>query len=304
MPFEKVGSYGPYEDWKEDKEYFENDIVFHKGHLYQLIVNGQFPADTSTGENPLTATFACKFADKSYFNSRAEEGEEPENAYEQERTMRRWILFTLPGGYYQAMLLGQKGKSAGDRSFVYMIQVRAFADELVYGDDRLPVTECSYTGYNLNNGLDATYSSSGLKIGGLLYSFTAVPEYRIDRRADTAYARIEFENERSLLWMPNTIATINPYGPSDNNDFEYENNGVTFESLHQLHSSMQTFGRSFTWGYLELDYPNPPIPRQRTGSSVAFTDNWYDTFPEPPDPLPVQGEGGYPNATSPDYLTT
>lgn len=304
MPFKKVGDYGPYDDWKEDKEYFQYDIVFHKGHLYQLIVNDEFPADTSTGENPLTATFACKFADVSGFNSKAKQGEEPKNASGQERTMRRWILFTLPGNYYQAMLLGQKGKSAGDRSFVYMIQVRAFADEEVYGDDRLPVTECSYTGYNLNNGLDATYSSSNLKTGGLLYSFTAVPEYRISAGADDAYARIEFENERSILWMPNTIATIHPSGPSDNGDFDYENNGVTFESLHQLHSSMQTFGRSFTWGYIVQDFPEPPKAEQRTGSSVAFVDSWYDTFPEPPDPPPPNGEGGYPIATSPDYLTT
>lgn len=324
MPFPQVGDYGPYADWTEDGEYSIGDIVYHEGYLYQLMGNPdeQDPLDpyVSIGENPKTATFSCLFSDESSVNTWKNIFNPPgDYATEEYLTMRRWRLFDLPAGYYHSML--RRHGSAGVEGleyaqspafkFAYMICVRAYAKLLEsepgeeegdppvivqdgYLDDRSPVTECSYKGYDINSGLNATYSDNLLETGGLIYSFTAIPITKVFTSASASYLRFEFENERSLIWMPNTIAAWSDV-PSD--DFETSSvvsaQGFSAETLRSMHSSMQTFGRTFTWGEKT---GSPPTVSTTTGTTVSFEDNWYDNAADPP-------VGGHPVGPDPDYAT-
>lgn len=322
MPFPKFGDYGPFDDWKAEVEYSEGDIVYHKGYLYQLMGTGTLTYK-STGENPQTATYSCPFTDESNVNTWKNVYNPPgDYAATEYLTMRRWRLFDLPAGYYHSMLrrhgsggvngLEQLGgvtgrDTTGTFTFVYMICVRAYARELIpgppedeegpptiesdgYQDFRLPVTECSYVGYDINSGLNATYSDNLLETGGLIYSFTAIPIERVFRSAEESYLREEFENEMSLIWMPNTIA---PWGNIPSDGFEVTSvtsaQGFWGETLRSAHSSMQTFGRTFTWGEKT---GSPPTVSTNTGTTVSFEDNWYDNTPS---------GGGHPVGPDPDY---
>lgn len=310
IAFPQVGDYGPYYKWKEDGEYKVNDIVFHEGYLYRLMGNleDEDPLDPyiSINEDPRTATFSCKFYDDSGVNAFYERDDEVT------LTMRRWMLFDLPAGYYHAMLRGfdKNGLISSQISpfcqHMYMICVRAFAkikviempdppsDELSTSghiDARTPVTDCSYAGYRLNSGLDATYSDDELVGGGLIYSFTAIPISNADSN-NSAYQREEFESERSLVWMPNTIVTYDAYpgsgiGYGGHSD---ESNGVSYETQQSLHSSMQVFSRSFSG----RGYDDDGLPVSASWTTVSFEDEWATGTPD---------DGGIPWSTSPDYAT-
>ena len=287
MPFPQVGDYGPYADWSETATYNQNDIVFYRGYLYRLMT-----PTSSTGDNPVTSTFSCTFDDESGINGGGTAS----------RTMRKWRLWDLPAGYYHAMLRGitpevltaeYASTNVPAFDYLYMIQVRACAKTGVgyYIDSRTPATVCSYLGYGLNSGLNCEYSDADLEAGELIYSFTAISMDRVDPQVEQSYEREEFFDERSLIWMPNTIAAWSEI-PSDS----YEVTSVTSASgfdattLRSMHSSMQTFGRTFTW----VDGLSPVTTE--SGTTVAFDDNWYNSTVDP-------NLGGQPCATSPDYAT-
>lgn len=286
MPFPAIGDYGPYADWSETATYADGDVVYYGGYLYRAMMA------ITAGDNPRTATASFTFDDESGINGGGTAS----------RTMRKWRLWDLPAGYYHAMLRGitpdvLTAEYASTKvpafDYLYMIQVRACAKTGVgyYIDSRTPATVCSYLGYGLNSGLNCEYSDSDLEAGELIYSFTAISMDMVDPQIEQSYQREEFFDERSLIWMPNTIAAWSEI-PSDSYEVTSVTSAQGFDptTLRSMHSSMQTFGRTFTW----VDGLSPVTTE--SGTTVEFDDNWTNSTVDP-------NLGGQPCATSPDYAT-
>jgi hypothetical protein len=298
MPFPQVGDYGPYEDWSAEVEYESGDIVYHKGYLYKLMVDPSItPLYKSLNDDPLTSTFSYNFSDILNVNTRyAPTQTVPDPASPEAYTVRRWLLFSLPAGYYHGMLRRVRNKSVAPFDYIFFIQVNAAAQTLFLGPGeepedplvierdgyntvRVPADECSYEGYELPQGLDVTYSTDNLAGGALLYSFSAT------------------HDEKGPLESARTIGPYNqvPTEEQEEGVGDDLNNGFSAGGIQQMHSSMQIFNRGFTWAqYGELE--GVPFYDEEGGTTVAFTDNWTDV--DPPPELK-----GTPVATSPDYLT-
>lgn len=260
MPFPAIGSYGPYADWSESVTYYPDDVVFHKGYLYRLMGDGSF-GDSSTGEDPKTATFNCPFYDTAGINSI---GASPPYSYTEYRTMRRWRLFDLPFGYYEAAL-----RDFPPAVFDTFGVGSPFPNEIrttcLSGFDvrQAPkATSCSYAGYGLSAGLDSTWDDP--VFGELLYSFSAIP---MDELENTTYVD-PTTNFTAIFWQPDTIsATINT---GLNNGFpeDYLLPAWSAETQGQMFSCTQTFSRAFDF---VLDGSTGAGDQSDT---PGFQDNW------------------------------
>lgn len=281
MPFPQIGDYGPYDDWSETETYVLGDVVFYEGYLYVMMGNGTF-GETSVGENPRSATFTCKFYDTAEVNSVAEPPATPPYEFEEERTMRRWRVFDLPFSYYQAMLRGipPDAFTGSDTGSPLGQEVRTI-NAVGFKKDGQIVNECSYKGYGLSAGLDATYSVSSISgyTINLIYSFSAVPLEKVDE--ENGYVNPE-TNQEALFYQPNTVGKGDEY-PAWGDDCQ----GMMF-------ASMQTFGRDYT---VLTDYDEGPPETASTANltTIAFQDNWTA---EPVSDPPI---AGIPIETDPDF---
>lgn len=261
MPFPAIGSYGPYADWSETVTYYPGDTVYHKGYIYTLMSDGSF-GDSSTGEDPKTAEFSCPFEDTAGINS---QGASPPYSYTEYRDMRRWRLFDLPFGYYEAALRGVP-PAVFDTFGVGSPLPKEIRTTCVSGFDvraAPKATSCSYAGYGLSAGLDSTWDDP--VFGELLYSFSAIP---MDELENTTYTDPVSGSFSAIFWQPDTIAAL--IGSGNNGGFpeDYLLPAWSAETQGQMFSCTQTFSRTFDF-----------ILDGSTGAgdssdTPAFQDNW------------------------------
>lgn len=258
MPFPAIGDYGPYADWNAETEYFDGDVVFHKGYLYRLMGTGAY-GDSSIGEDPKTATASYPFEDTAGINSAAGGGPYDYTEY---RTLRRWCLFSLPNAYYQAMLrkLPPPVLASGSNLVDYVRTISAVGFKF----DGEIADECSYAGYGFFAGLDVTYSIDTLTSVDnevLVYSHSAVPMDRVDAWMGGQTYRDPTDNFSAVFWQPNTVG----------NGTEYPTWGDDCQGM--MFSSMQTFGRDYTV-LLSYDLGPPETSSTADLTTVSFQDNW------------------------------
>lgn len=238
---------GPFPPWDEETAYAKNDIVSYKGYLYQL------RDATSTGDNPLTATFTETLTNRI--------GPGTSTA-----TFRKWALWDYPVGHYMARLRGLPAFE-----LTALPQARTFC---VRGDfdDRTEnytyPTSASYEGYGMPAGLDTNWPLPDH--GELMAAPSEVPfdDYGWGRLVPKKYPyQPSIGGDEAVCFQPNTVsAQIYSDETSPGVYEDYLLPAWSAETLGQMFACSGTFSREYTFRYGGTNAD--------TSSTPAFVDNW------------------------------
>jgi hypothetical protein len=240
---------GPFAPWDKEKAYNFGDRVSYGGYIYELMDG------PSTNDDPRSATYSETFTPTALAGSSTT------------LTMRKWLLWDYPAGYYMAIQRGLPPFSLIDiftvspvSNQVRLVQVRAKAsvEENETSDDsyNLP-DEASYEGYRMPAGMDTKwedpedydfldfsedppepYTVTG---GKLIYAPTTSA---YDAGYPAAYEIFEGQ-VYGICYSPTCIIPITTSAVVDGNTVYYINPIMQTETQGQMIASYGTFSREF-----------------------------------------------------------
>jgi hypothetical protein len=240
---------GPFAPWDKETEYTEGNRVSFGGYIYELMDG------PSTNDDPRSATYSATFTPTALGGSSTT------------LTMRKWLLWDYPAGYYMAIQRGLPPFSlvpafgnAGVCGEVRLVQVRAKANvnEIdPYQDTYDLPDEASYEGYRMPAGMDTKwedpedydfidfsvdppepYTVTG---GNLMYA-PATAAY-----ADGYPAAYEISDGQAegVCFSPTCIIPITTSEEVDGDTVYYINPIMQTETQGQMIASYGTFSREF-----------------------------------------------------------
>jgi hypothetical protein len=288
---------GPFAPWDKDVAYTEGNRVSYDGYIYELMDG------PSTNDDPRSATYSETFTPTALAGSSTT------------LTMRRWMLWDYPAGYYMAKLRGIPPFSLIDimgntpvSNEVRLVQVRAKANvnEDNTNDDAYDLpTSASFEGYRMPGGMDSTwaeptdYNFTDTSVtppvpytvtGGKLMYAPATAAYEDGYPA--AYNIFDGQ-AYGVCYSPTCIIPITTSGEVDGDTVYYINPIMQTETQGQMIASYGTFSREFK--YLVSGSP-------RFGTDEATTTGFQDNYLA--SPSAISGFGFAAIDTDPEYKTT
>jgi hypothetical protein len=240
---------GPFAPWDKETEYTEGNRVSFGGYIYELMDG------PSTNDDPRSATYSATFTPTALGGSSTT------------LTMRKWLLWDYPAGYYMAIQRGLPPFSlvpafgnAGVCNEVRLVQVRAKANvnEIdPYQDTYDLPDEASYEGYRMPAGMDTKwldpedYDFTDFSVdppepytvtGGKLMYAPAAAAY-----ADGYPAAYEISDGQAegVCFSPTCIIPITTSEEVEGDTVYYINPIMQTETQGQMIASYGTFSREF-----------------------------------------------------------
>jgi hypothetical protein len=289
---------GPFAPWDKEKAYNVGERVSYGGYIYELMDG------PSTNDNPRTATYSATFTPTALGGSSTT------------LTMRRWLLWDYPAGYYMAIQRGLPPFSLIDllgnvpvSNEVRLVQVRAKAkvnEPDPYNDTYDLPDKASYEGYRMPAGMDSKwldpedydfidysvdppvpYSVTG---GKLMYA-PATAAY-----ADGYPAAYEIFDGQSqgVCFSPTCIIPLTTSGLDDDGNEVYNVNPIMqTETQGQMIASYGTFSREFKF----LVAGSPRFETEET-TTTGFQDDYLAS------PSTISAAPFDTIDTNPEYKTT
>ena len=264
---------GPFAPWDKETAYTEGNRVSFGGYIYELMDG------PSTNDDPRSATYSETFTPTALGGSSTT------------LTMRKWLLWDYPAGYYMAIQRGLPPFSLIDiftvspvSNQVRLVQVRAKAsvDENETNDDNYDLPDkASYQGYRMPGGMDTTWLDPEdfnfldfsedppepyTVTGGKLMYAPATAAYEDGYPA--AYNILDGQ-AYGVCFSPTCIIPITTSEVVDENTIYYINPIMQTETQGQMIASYGTFSREFK--YLVSGSP-------RFGTDEATTTGFQDNY--------------------------
>ena len=267
---------GPFAPWDKDTAYNGGDRVTLGGYIYELMDG------PSTNDDPRSATYSETFTPTAVVGTSTNV------------TVRKWLLWDYPAGYYMALLRRVPPFSLVDFSGnspvsneVRLVQVRAKAQvtEENDGQDTYDVpTSASFEGYRMPGGMDSNWADP------TDYNFTDYSEdppepYTVDggklmyAPATAAYdsgypAAYDILSGQAygVCYSPTCIIPLRSSDVVDGNTVYYINPIMQTETQGQMIASYGTFSREF-----EFLVAGTPRFETDTATTTGFQDDYLDS---------------------------
>jgi hypothetical protein len=240
---------GPFAPWDKEKAYNVGERVSYGGYIYELMDG------PSTNDDPRSATYSETFTPTALAGSSTT------------LTMRKWLLWDYPAGYYMAIQRGLPPFSlvpafgnAGVCGEVRLVQVRAKASvhENDTNDDTYDLPdEASYEGYRMPAGMDTKWEDPE-DYDFIDYSVDPPEPYTVTggklmyAPAAAAYAdgypaayNIFDGQAYGVCFSPTCIIPITTSEEVDGDTVYYINPIMQTETQGQMIASYGTFSREF-----------------------------------------------------------